>query len=85
MYCNGNNGDLTTATLGTPTPAVDQNFTYDGVDRLKTANETGGSWSLTYNYDQWGNHWLYWVAPMLGGAAAARAYKSIVMMPKPKS
>lgn len=32
----------------------------------------------------WGNHWLYWLAPMLGGAAAARAYKSIVLNPKPK-
>jgi len=26
----------------------------------------------------WTNHWLYWVAPMLGGAAAARVYKSLL-------
>ncbi len=26
----------------------------------------------------WTNHWVYWVAPMLGGAAAARVYKSLM-------
>jgi aquaporin Z len=26
----------------------------------------------------WTHHWLYWVAPMLGGAAAARTYKSMM-------
>lgn len=26
----------------------------------------------------WTNHWIYWVAPMLGGAAAARVYKSML-------
>jgi MIP family channel proteins len=26
----------------------------------------------------WTNHWVYWVAPMLGGAAAARVYKSML-------
>jgi len=26
----------------------------------------------------WTNHWLYWVAPMLGGVAAARVYKSLL-------
>jgi len=29
----------------------------------------------------WGHHWLYWLAPMLGGAAAARVYKSVVLRP----
>lgn len=29
-----------------------------------------GTWSL---------HWVYWLAPMLGGVAAARAYKSLVL------
>jgi aquaporin Z len=27
----------------------------------------------------WGHQWLYWLAPLLGGAAAARVYKSIVL------
>ena len=26
----------------------------------------------------WTNHWVYWLAPMLGGAAAARIYKSLL-------
>ena len=26
----------------------------------------------------WTNHWVYWAAPMLGGAAAARVYKSLM-------
>lgn len=26
----------------------------------------------------WTNHWLYWVAPLAGGAAAARIYKSLL-------
>ena len=26
----------------------------------------------------WTDHWLYWVAPMAGGAAAARVYKSLI-------
>ena len=29
----------------------------------------------------WQSHWLYWVAPMLGGAAAARVYRSVVLRP----
>jgi aquaporin TIP len=29
----------------------------------------------------WTAHWLYWLAPMLGGALAARAYRSIVLRP----
>jgi MIP family channel proteins len=29
----------------------------------------------------WQSHWLYWLAPMLGGAAAARVYKSVVLRP----
>jgi MIP family channel proteins len=26
----------------------------------------------------WTDHWLYWVAPIAGGAAAARVYKSLI-------
>jgi len=26
----------------------------------------------------WTNHWLYWLAPMAGGAAAARVYKGLM-------
>lgn len=27
----------------------------------------------------WGHHWVWWVGPLLGGIAAARAYKSFVL------
>jgi glycerol uptake facilitator-like aquaporin len=26
----------------------------------------------------WTHHWVYWLAPMLGGVAAARIYKSLM-------
>ncbi len=29
----------------------------------------------------WGNHWIWWVGPLLGAAAAARVYKSVVLRP----
>jgi len=29
----------------------------------------------------WNAQWLYWLAPLLGGAAAARIYKSVVLRP----
>lgn len=29
----------------------------------------------------WGNHWIWWVGPLLGAAAAARVHKSIVLRP----
>jgi len=29
----------------------------------------------------WNAQWLYWAAPLLGGAAAARLYKSVVLRP----
>jgi len=54
--CNTNNGNLQTATetiLG-----VDQNFTYDGRNRLLTASESGSSWAQAYSYDIYGNRWV---------------------------
>jgi len=29
----------------------------------------------------WDAHWLYWIGPLLGGAAAARMYKQVVLKP----
>lgn len=29
----------------------------------------------------WDAHWIYWIGPLLGGAAAARVYKQVVMRP----
>jgi uncharacterized protein RhaS with RHS repeats len=35
---------------------VTQNYTYDALNRLKTANESSGAnWSQTYDYDRYGN------------------------------
>ena len=37
--------------------AYTDTFTYDGLNRLGTANDSGG-WSRTYNYDPYGNMWV---------------------------
>lgn len=29
----------------------------------------------------WQSHWIYWIGPLLGGAAAARVYKQVVLRP----
>ncbi|HEY3457724.1 MAG TPA: RHS repeat-associated core domain-containing protein [Bryobacteraceae bacterium] len=54
--CATNNGNLATASLSIL--GVDQNFTYDGVDRVLTAAEVGAAgtaWTQTYGYDRYGN------------------------------
>jgi RHS repeat-associated protein len=57
QFCNANNGNLQTETLGLL--GVDQGFTYDPANRLLTANEASGStWSQTYGYDVFGNRWV---------------------------
>ena len=53
--CTTNNGNLRTATL--TVPSVDQNFTYDHLNRLSTAAE-GSNWSRNYGYDNYGNRWV---------------------------
>jgi RHS repeat-associated protein len=38
---------------------VTQSYTYDELNRLKTANESSGAnWSQTYGFDRWGNRWV---------------------------
>jgi RHS repeat-associated protein len=53
--CQANNGNI--LTLSIAPLGVDQNFVYDGVNRLTSAQETS-SWSRTYGYDQFGNRWV---------------------------
>ena len=53
--CTTNNGNLLTASL--PVLGVDQNFGYDGVNRLVAASE-GSGWSQAYNYDRYANRWV---------------------------
>jgi RHS repeat-associated protein len=55
-----NNGNVLGATIVGNKVNASQQFTYDAINRLATANETNG-WSQNYNYDAFGN--------LTGGAA----------------
>jgi RHS repeat-associated protein len=52
-----NNGDVIGQTITIPSgPALTQSFTYDALNRLKSAQESNGSsWKQTFLYDQFGN------------------------------
>jgi YD repeat-containing protein len=55
--CATNNGNLQSSGRAVPLN-VTQAFGYDKVNRLTSAQETGGGsseWNQTYTYDQWGN------------------------------
>ncbi len=61
---NGNdNGNLQGATyvnngtINPPTLTFTQTFTYDAVNRLTSANDSGG-WNRGFSYDAYGNMWL---------------------------
>ena len=64
--CAGNNGNVQSASILAPGPAVNgsQTFGYDTLNRLTSAVETPNSgsattaWSQLYNYDAFGNRWL---------------------------
>ncbi|MGA2434737.1 MAG: RHS repeat-associated core domain-containing protein, partial [Bryobacteraceae bacterium] len=68
--CSNNNGNIQSQTIAVPqigaAPAlnVSQTYTYDALNRLTGATETGGTtdWSEQHGYDVWGNHWI----PILG-------------------
>jgi RHS repeat-associated protein len=49
-----NNGNLQSATYANGGLTFTDNFSYDGVNRLLTANDSGG-WSRTFTYDAFGN------------------------------
>jgi RHS repeat-associated protein len=58
--CSTNNGNVQSAGIVVPSPNalnLTQNFSYDTVNRLISAQETGGTddWNQAYGYDQWGN------------------------------
>src|SRR5438105_11465269 len=55
--CTTNNGNIQRQTIG----SLIQDYTYaDGVNRLTSAVESGGTseWSQTYGHDAYGNHWV---------------------------
>jgi RHS repeat-associated protein len=57
-----NNGNLSSQTIARSSSTWTQSYsTYDGVNRLQSAAETGGAspeWSQSYGYDQFGNRWV---------------------------
>ena len=57
-YSNGapasNNGNLLSQGISVGTSTLTQNYTYDPLNRLKTAAE-GSNWSQTYDIDRYGN------------------------------
>ena len=52
-----NNGNLAGLNIVQGTSRFAQTYSYDGVNRLLTASDSGG-WAQQYNYDQYGNMWL---------------------------
>jgi YD repeat-containing protein len=51
-----------------------QTFTYDGLNRLTSANDSGG-WSRNFNYDQWGNSWVTGATgPLAGNTPTSNVY-----------
>ena len=52
-----NNGNLATQIIRQPGHTWTQSYTYDNLNRLKTAVETNG-FSRTYDYDRYGNRWV---------------------------
>jgi RHS repeat-associated protein len=59
-----NNGNLRSQTITLPGLSLTQTYTYDDLNRLKTASE--GSWSQTYGYDRFGNRWVTGYIPTPG-------------------
>jgi RHS repeat-associated protein len=49
-----NNGNVLSQTITAAGATISQSYTYDHLNRLWTATESG-AWSQSYQYDQWGN------------------------------
>jgi len=52
-----NNGNVLTQSITRGSRTWNQAYTYDALNRLKTAQETG-TWTESYEYDSYGNRWL---------------------------
>ncbi|MDP9054301.1 MAG: RHS repeat-associated core domain-containing protein, partial [Acidobacteriota bacterium] len=56
---SGNNGNLQSQTINMPGLNLTQGYSYDHLNRLTGAQETGGSgWTQTFGYDVLGNRWV---------------------------
>jgi YD repeat-containing protein len=54
-----NNGNVQSQGINRSGAVWTQTYTYDRMNRLKTAAEGGaGSWAEPHGYDPWGNHWF---------------------------
>jgi RHS repeat-associated protein len=76
-YANSNVQNQTLATGGLN---VTQNYTYDNVNRLSTANEMAGgtmNWSRTHGYDAFGNMWISQSSGQAPGINAPTAQSAI--------
>jgi RHS repeat-associated protein len=54
---SGNSGNLQGQRIARGSQTWTQQYTYDGANRLLTANETNG-WQQRYGYDAYGNRWI---------------------------
>ena len=53
-----NNGNVLTQTITAGSSVMTDTFTYDMVNRLSSATESGAaSWQQNYGYDRFGNRW----------------------------
>src|SRR5207253_619466 len=70
-----NNGNLLSHTIRVQGSAsITQSYTYDGVNRLQSASENGGtSWSEQFGYDRYGNMWVTSYGGMTLSAQTATA------------
>ncbi|NLV29673.1 MAG: RHS repeat protein [Acidobacteria bacterium] len=57
FWATENNGNVASQVINRPGRTWTQNYTYDNLNRLFTANESG-SWSREYGYDRYGNRWV---------------------------
>src|SRR5579864_2706176 len=58
--CNNNNGNIQSQTIGLPSLNLTQTYTYDNLNRLTQAQETGGvTWSQSFGFDPNGNGNMY--------------------------
>lgn len=57
--CSFNNGNPQSQTITRPNGTWTDTYTYDSLNRLALAQETGtGNWSENYGHDAYGNNWI---------------------------
>jgi len=54
----GNVGNLMAQSITLPGYSVTQTYSYDNLNRLTSAAESGSGWNQSYQYDNFGNRWV---------------------------